>query len=227
MKNFALLCIILLAQVGFAQVDFDGQIQPIFSNNCAFSGCHAGASPQQGMNLSAGQAFNNIVNVPSSERPELLRVDPGDPDMSYLFMKITGAPGIVGSRMPLGRPPLSNADIALIEQWISELSVIGIDNENDGRITRFELEQNFPNPFNPSTTIRYQLPISSNVKLVVYNLIGQEVRTLVDVATQPAGGYEVEWDGQDNLGNAVGSGVYFYKLITRAQALTRKMILMK
>ncbi len=227
MKNIALLWFMLLAQAGFGQIDFENQIQPIFSNNCAFSGCHAGAFPQQGMNLSAGQAFNNIVNVPSSERPELLRVDPGNAEMSYLFMKITGAPGIVGSRMPLGRPPLSNTDIALIEQWISELSVIGIDDENDGRITRFELEQNFPNPFNPSTTIRYQLPISSNVKLVVYNLIGQEVRTLVDAAVQPSGAYEVTWDGRDNRGTAMGSGVYFYKLITRAQTFTRKMILLK
>lgn len=90
----------------------------IFSINCALSGCHAGASPQLGQNLSEGQAFSNIVNVPSIEMPSLFRVDPFDPDMSYLFLKITGAAGIVGGQMPLGRTPLSAEEIETIRQWI-------------------------------------------------------------------------------------------------------------
>lgn len=92
----------------------------IFSVNCALSGCHAGASPQQGMNLSEGQAFSNIVNVRSNEVPSLFRVEPGNPEDSYLFMKITGATGIVGSRMPLGRSPLSSEEIETIRQWIED-----------------------------------------------------------------------------------------------------------
>ncbi|QXD16765.1 hypothetical protein GQ464_007455 [Rhodocaloribacter litoris] len=93
-------------------------VQSIFTSNCAFSGCHAGTFPAQGLNLSAGQAYANIVNVPSQEEPSLDRVEPGDPDRSYLFMKITGAPGIRGERMPLGRPPLSAEQIERIRRWI-------------------------------------------------------------------------------------------------------------
>ena len=92
--------------------------QNIFNLDCALSGCHAGTTPQQGQNLSEGQSFNNIVNVPSMEVPSLFRVNPGNPNESYLFLKITGAPLIVGSQMPLGRPTLSAEKIEIIRQWI-------------------------------------------------------------------------------------------------------------
>ncbi len=101
---------------------FAASIQPIFSANCALSGCHAGASPQEGMNLSSGQAFSNIVNVPSNQS-SLMRVRPSMPDSSYLVHKIQGTQASVGgsgSRMPEGRAPLSQADIDKIRQWISD-----------------------------------------------------------------------------------------------------------
>ena len=91
----------------------------IFDTSCALSGCHAGANPQQGMNLSAGEAFGNIVGVPSQERPGLLRVVPGNPDDSYLVHKIEGRSDIVGQRMPLGGSPLSSDQINLIRTWIA------------------------------------------------------------------------------------------------------------
>ena len=91
----------------------------IFDTSCALSGCHAGANPPQGMNLSAGEAFGNIVGVPSQERPSLLRVDPGSPDDSYLVHKIQGNSDIVGQRMPLGGSPLSSDQINLIRTWIA------------------------------------------------------------------------------------------------------------
>lgn len=95
------------------------QIQTeIFNTNCALSGCHAGSNPQQGMDLSEGQAYAAIVGVPSTERPELMRVEPGNPDDSYLLMKIEGDPDIVGARMPLGRQPLSSSQISLVRDWI-------------------------------------------------------------------------------------------------------------
>ncbi len=91
----------------------------IFTLNCALSGCHAGSSPQQGMNLSEGQAFDNIVGIRSRERPDLFRIDPGNPDNSYLVKKIMGDPDIVGARMPLGRAPLSPDQINLIREWVA------------------------------------------------------------------------------------------------------------
>lgn len=94
-----------------------GQVQQVFTQSCALSGCHAGSAPQQGMNLSVGVAYANIVNVPSSEMPSLDRIEPDDPDNSYLVRKIEGT-GLQG-RMPLGGAPLSQQTIQLIRDWVS------------------------------------------------------------------------------------------------------------
>ena len=102
---------------------FAQDIQPIFSSNCALSGCHAGTAPQQGMNLSAGVAYANIVCVPSTERPGMMRIRPFEPDSSYLFHKIQGTQTTVGgsgAQMPLGAAPLSAQQISLIRTWITQ-----------------------------------------------------------------------------------------------------------
>jgi hypothetical protein len=110
------------APVPAGTVSFCADIQPIFTNNCAFSGCHAGASPQLGQNLSPGQAYTSIVDVPSVEAPTLDRVEPANPDSSYLVHKIQGtfaSVGGSGDRMPLGQGALPAADIDLIRAWIA------------------------------------------------------------------------------------------------------------
>ena len=89
----------------------------IFNRSCALSGCHAGPGAQQGLDLSEGQARDNLVNVPSREVPSILRVSPGNPDASYIVMKIEGASGIQGQRMPLGGM-LTPDEIALVRDWI-------------------------------------------------------------------------------------------------------------
>jgi hypothetical protein len=111
------------SQAGCADtVCFERDIQPIFTANCALSGCHAGTSPQQGQNLSDGLAYQNIVNVPSHERPGMMRVLPFQPDSSYLVHKIQGDQASVGGqggRMPLGMTPLTPQQIDLIRAWIT------------------------------------------------------------------------------------------------------------
>ena len=82
--------------------------------------CHAGASAPLSLSLQAGFSYDQLVGVPSVQVPELLRVDPGQPDDSYLVMKIEGAPGITGGRMPLGLSPLSAEQIATIRAWIAD-----------------------------------------------------------------------------------------------------------
>ena len=92
----------------------------------------------------------------------------------------------------------------------------------------FSLQQNTPNPFNPSTTITYTVPEGSTgpVKLEVYNLRGARVRLLVDEERSP-GTYHVFWDGADDTGAAVGSGIYFYRMRAGDFVQTRKMVLLK
>jgi len=99
-------------------VTFQSLQDTVFTPSCAVSGCHTGAAPQAGMNLSQGQAYAAIVNVPSVEVASLLRVKPGDPDQSYLVRKIEGT-ATVGARMPLGGPALPADRIQAIRQWIS------------------------------------------------------------------------------------------------------------
>jgi hypothetical protein len=103
-----------------AVVSFKDQVQGIFTSNCALSGCHVGQGAQQGMDLSAGSAYNNIVNVKSKENPSFNRVTPFKSDSSYLYFKISGIGSFSGSRMPYGRPPLSTADIEIIKSWIDQ-----------------------------------------------------------------------------------------------------------
>jgi len=91
----------------------------------------------------------------------------------------------------------------------------------------FELANNYPNPFNPSTTIQFGVPQTAQVSLVIYNVLGQKVRTLVDNEQRASGRYSVVWDGRDNGGNTVGSGMYFYRLETGQVALVKKMLLLK
>lgn len=101
-------------------VSFSAGVQPIFTKNCALSGCHAGANPPHGENLSAGMAYSNIVDVRSEEEPRFFRVKPFSPDSSYLYLKITGNPLIFGVRMPYYKMPLSQTDIQTIQRWIEQ-----------------------------------------------------------------------------------------------------------
>ncbi len=90
----------------------------------------------------------------------------------------------------------------------------------------FGLAQNFPNPFNPSTKIQFSVEKTGNVSLAIYNMRGERVKTLVDNNTMYAGiAHTVEWDGRNEFGNQVASGVYVYRLQQGNQMKTKRMIL--
>ena len=89
-----------------------------------------------------------------------------------------------------------------------------------------KLNQNYPNPFNPSTAISYQLSAFSNVKLLIYNLLGQRIKTLVD-SYQNAGEHSIVWDTTDDSNNPVSSGIYFYQLKTNGLVKQKKMLLIR
>ncbi|HBY99741.1 MAG TPA: hypothetical protein DEO84_00335, partial [candidate division Zixibacteria bacterium] len=88
------------------------------------------------------------------------------------------------------------------------------------------LSQNYPNPFNPTTTIALTVPEKSHVELSVYDITGARVATLINSDLQ-AGTYRVNFGGKDENGKAISSGVYFYRLKTADQTISRKMIFMK
>ena len=90
----------------------------VFNKSCALSGCHDSGSKQSGLDLSSGKAYSNLVNVPSVEKPNILRVKPNDAANSYLVMKLEGASGIAGSKMPLNGS-LSQDKIDAIKEWIN------------------------------------------------------------------------------------------------------------
>jgi len=91
---------------------------------------------------------------------------------------------------------------------------------------KFELSQNYPNPFNPTTTIRYSLPKAQKVKLEIFNIIGQRVKVLEN-GEQTAGEHTLTWNGADEKGEIVPSGVYFYKLTGENLRESKKLIFLK
>lgn len=92
--------------------------------------------------------------------------------------------------------------------------------------TEYSIEQNYPNPFNPKTNISFALPVSGNVSIAVYNVLGQEVKSLVDQPME-AGHHTITWDGTNNGGSQVSSGVYFYRITAGTFTESRKMMMLK
>ena len=110
--------------------------------------------------------------------------------------------------------------------WDGGGTVSVIEGEFGNTPTRFSLNNNFPNPFNPITNIRYDLPEASYIDLRVFDLAGREVRTLVR-GFDHAGEKSVVWDAKDNNGRSVSAGVYIYRLETAGQVQSQKLILLK
>jgi hypothetical protein len=104
-----------------------------------------------------------------------------------------------------------------------------IKDNNDGISLvplKFHLYHNYPNPFNPATTIKYSLPKNGDVNLMIFNTIGQRVRVLVD-EVQKSGYHEVVWNGRDGHGKLVSSGIYIYRLEASSEVATRKMMILR
>jgi hypothetical protein len=94
-----------------------------------------------------------------------------------------------------------------------------------GIVSKFELSQNYPNPFNPSTTIEFSIAKRSNVRLVIYDITGRIVRTLIDGQEFEPGLYRVQWNGKNDYDEYVASGIYIYRLQAGNFTATRKMVL--
>jgi hypothetical protein len=119
----------------------------------------------------------------------------------------------------------------LLRQALADLGVCATDvpdreGDQENIPASFSLKQNYPNPFNPQTIIEYELPKSCEVEITIYNLLGQRVVTLVK-EFRKAGRQRVEWDGKDEKGEEVSSGIYFYRIKTPEFSQAKKMVLLK
>ncbi|MFQ5583543.1 MAG: T9SS type A sorting domain-containing protein [Calditrichia bacterium] len=107
-----------------------------------------------------------------------------------------------------------------------DLNAAKSNKETGNVITRYQLFQNFPNPFNPVTDIKFAIPEAAKVKIEIFNALGQRVTTLIDKQLQP-GEYTITWNSTDANGNAVSSGVYIYRMTTDDFQSRKKMILIR
>lgn len=134
-----------------------------------------------------------------------------------------------GDSMSIAYTYDNNSNILTIEVESPVTSVAEGESELLPKV--FALEQNYPNPFNPSTTIKYQLPAASEVKITIYNLLGRPVRILID-EEKPAGFYSINWDGLNDRGVKVASGIYLYQIKAKSTVgetflRTKKLALIK
>lgn len=179
-------------------------------------------------------------NAPPDARIDIYAVDSPDPSgagegESYITYTFADASGQFEFYLPSGPavPIILTAVATDADGNSSAFSVNGyspdallVDDPRELLPLVFSLAQNYPNPFNATTLIVFSLPRKADATLMVYNTLGQRVRTLAgDVFS--AGEHEVVWDGVDESGAEVASGVYFYRLVWDNQRLTRKMVLLK
>lgn len=134
-----------------------------------------------------------------------------------------------GERLVLAIPIAGQGSLTLSEVQLSDYFGRPLSAEitsSPALPQTFGLHQNYPNPFNNATQITYELPRPTQVRIDVYNVVGQLVTTLLD-AVEPAGVHSVSWNGADGAGNPVASGVYFYRLMAGDYTAEKKMVLMK
>lgn len=119
-------------------------------------------------------------------------------------------------------------DFPYNNQYYYEVYSTGISSKNNEGIFKpdFKLKQNFPNPFNPTTTINFSLENESSITLEIFNTTGEKVKTLFQ-GIEKAGLHSIVWNGSDNFGNQLPTGVYFYRLNTKDFAETKKLIILK
>jgi hypothetical protein len=123
-----------------------------------------------------------------------------------------------------GKPNPFIIDSTLVNR--AYFNTVGIE-EGDLPVTEiFELRQNYPNPFNPVTTIEFELTRPETISLAIFSISGQKIHTLISEKYLP-GTHRVQWNGRDEQGNPVASGVYFYQLRLNGQQQTKKMFLIR
>ncbi|MCF7794654.1 MAG: T9SS type A sorting domain-containing protein [Candidatus Cloacimonetes bacterium] len=165
-----------------------------------------------------------MLNMPTSPFPEGLECFAGSIDWEEVTLDLSGYSGMAQIRFVLGSTGLVTGEGWYIDD-VYYTNPTGSDDETTIPLVT-ELKGNYPNPFNPSTTISFSINKESDVQLEVFNVRGQKVKTLVS-AQLDAGAHDIIWNGRDDQNKTVSSGVYFYKMKADKFVQTQKMILMK
>lgn len=171
----------------------------------------------------------SLVGTENLTEMNLMSHARGDMSLSYLFISYEDKVISSGSANLLKLSDNPDLDVELVQIDLADADgrVVNVHKSYDITLPgRFELYQNSPNPFNPSTEIRFDLSVPARVKLSVYNVLGQEVILLTD-GPLPAGNHSVVWDGVDSSGQPVASGIYLYRIEAGNNIASRKMVLMK
>lgn len=216
---------VTLTQVSFentAVADFDVKIANIDSENnrVTIGLVKMVNAPQQNPYLKpAANGGNTVANLhfklddPTLQSVEIGTFASADPSHELMFVYNEYVDGVPHVR-------------DLTPEFVGGQISLNARTPNLALPTEFTLSQNVPNPFNPSTQVSFALPTAAKVNLSIYNVLGQHVKTLVD--TDMRAGYQtVTWDGTDNTGHTVASGVYFYKLNAGDFTATKKMLMLK
>ncbi len=124
----------------------------------------------------------------------------------------------------IGDPAQGRLLVQRVLEWFGVIT--DIQNGTARPVTDFRLEQNYPNPFNPTTQIRFSIPASQHVTLSVFDVLGRKIATLMD-QEMTAGWHTVQWDGRDQTGRPVSSGIYIYRLTAGEHQINRKMMLIR
>jgi hypothetical protein len=148
----------------------------------------------------------------------------GDPHSAVGDFNNNGIPDIILSQISDNNDAASSSRVYRYE--ISPEMIVSVAQTSEQKPRQFSLKQNYPNPFNPETTIRYQLAEPGLVRLEIFNLRGQQIRTLVN-ERRSAGAYSVKWDGRDDSGRSVASGVFLYRLNAGESTESRKLVLIR
>ena len=188
--------------------------RPIFDTNCTTCHNYAGSAT---LNLTS---FSGLINGGVSG-PSIIA---GDHENSLLYQRLILPVGSAGSMPP--NVPLSQSEIDLIAQWIDQGATLQLDEVNNIHPRDLNLQQNYPNPFNPETRIDYQIFSSGYTTLTIFNIRGENVKTIFK-GTTSIGNYSIIWDGTDDFGKLLPSGQYFYQLKNNEIIDTKKMVFLK
>ncbi len=193
---FSALIVVSFSTTILAQVDYSTEIQPIFNSNC--TGCHGGTS---GLNL---RSYSELMNSNGNQYGTNLVIS-GNPDASGLVDKIEPNPQF-GNRMPSGGQ-LAQSEINLIRTWIAEgANEVATSSEIDVQLPEsFRLIGNYPNPFNPSTNIKFEMPEAAQYTISVYSVHGSLLMEEVGQANAGVSNIPIQM-GQNP------TGVYLYRV---------------